>query len=329
MKKSHPNLANIVRMLSDGDYHDGTSMGAALQMSRSAVWKTIKKLQQVGVCIDSVKGKGYALKEPLRLLEQKYIQTQLGNEDIDILLFESIDSTNAYFRAKKQHKKITFCLAELQTQGKGRMHRIWHSPFGKNIYLSCFYPFQKDISELAGLSLVMSLAIAKTLNSYCNKNNFSTKWPNDVVCDNQKISGSLIEIQAESHGLCHAIIGIGINVNMLNDDHQITQPWTSLQKITGQYVDRNELCVQLIRHVIDYLRKFVLFGFLSFKDEWLKTDCLMGKSITLHHIHKKMEGIVKGINEQGHLLMQLSDGHIQAFSSGDVSLNHLFSISRP
>src|SRR5437016_1296084 len=94
MKKLNNHLANVVGLLQDGDYHDGTSMGAMLGMTRSAVWKTIKKLQQYNVPIDSIKGKGYALKESFILLDAIKIKQQVKKNDIDIVVLEQIDSTN-------------------------------------------------------------------------------------------------------------------------------------------------------------------------------------------------------------------------------------------
>lgn len=329
MKKLNSNLIHVVNLLKDHQYHDGTSIGKKLHTTRSAIWKLIKKLQQYDVQIDSVKGKGYALQEQLILLEQNKIQQRLINENVEMIIFESIHSTNEYIFASlrnkrgnsnKKNKFITICLAEQQTSGKGRLNRDWYSPFGKNIYLSCLYPFQKDISELAGLSLVTSLAIVRTLNSYGKDNHFSAKWPNDVVYEREKISGNLIAIQAESHGISHAIIGIGVNVNMLKDNHHITQAWTSLQKILGEYIDRNELCVRLINNLLSYLDEFASNGFAAFKDEWMKADCLMSREITLQHVNNKILGKAVGVNEQGHLLLQLADGSIQAFSSGETSV---------
>jgi BirA family biotin operon repressor/biotin-[acetyl-CoA-carboxylase] ligase len=210
-------------------------------------------------------------------------------------------------------------LAEQQTAGKGRLGRHWHSPFGKNIYMSCLYTFQKDISELAGLSLVISLAVAKAINSYAHKAQAFVKWPNDVVDEeNKKIAGSLIEIQAESHGISHAIIGIGININMLNDGDKITQAWTSLQKIFGEYVDRNEFCGRLINYLLFYLNKFAAIGLPAFKAEWQKADCLINRIITLRHAKEIVEGEVIGLNDMGHLLLKLSNGDLRAFSSGDT-----------
>ncbi|WP_232058662.1 biotin--[acetyl-CoA-carboxylase] ligase [Aquicella lusitana] len=318
MKKFNPNLVKLLNILNDGQYHDGDSVGRRLGMTRSAVWKTIKKLEAYEVAIDSVKGKGYALFDPLILLETQKIKKRL-NEKVDLHLFESIASTNDYLKSIKPVKGISFCLAEQQTSGKGRLNREWYSPFGRNIYLSCLYSFQKDISELSGLSLVISLTILKTLKNYGITGLF-VKWPNDIVHGNKKIAGSLIEIQAETHGFCQAIIGVGLNVNMLGGDLPITQAWTSMRKILGSPVDRNELCARLINTLLADLREFEEVGFSGFVDRWSEADALANQTITLKNVREEIRGKVAGINEHGHLLLRLANGSIRAFSSGDTSI---------
>jgi len=319
-KKPHESLAKIVHILSDGRYHDGTSIGESVQMTRSAVWKTIKKLVNYGVKIDSVKGKGYILPEPLVLLDINNIKKNIAN-NMDIVLFETIDSTNHYLKSFKNIKTPKVCIAEKQTHGKGRFNREWYSPFGKNLYFSCLYPFQKDVSELAGLSLLTSLAIVKTLQHFGIQDLLSVKWSNDVVHDNKKISGNLIEVQAETHAACQAIIGVGINVNMLHDDSQaISQQWTSLGKILGQSVDRNVLCSVLINYLLAYLQRFDTGGFAPFVKEWNELDCLMNKTISLNNVNNQFVGRMLGINNQGYLLLELPNGDVRTFSSGETTI---------
>jgi BirA family biotin operon repressor/biotin-[acetyl-CoA-carboxylase] ligase len=321
MKKLTTGFANLVAILNDGHYHDGTTIGDRLEITRSAVWKTIKKLQSYGIKVDSIKGKGYALLEPLVLLSQKEIKKNVSHSKVEVEVFETIPSTNDYLKANINDRAIRICLAEQQTQGKGRMHRTWHSPFAQNIYFSCQYSFQRDVSQLAGLSLVVSLAIAKTLASYGLPKSLSVKWPNDIMYDQKKLSGALIEIQAESHGACHAIIGIGLNVNMMHDEEaQILQDWTSLRKITASYIDRNEVCGLLIENLITYLRQFEKEGLAPFVSEWNDADCLMNKEISLKNGSRQIHGKAKGIDNLGNLLLQTSDGLLQAFSAGDTML---------
>jgi BirA family biotin operon repressor/biotin-[acetyl-CoA-carboxylase] ligase len=321
MKKLSQGLIKLVNLLNDLEYHDGTTLGEALQITRSAVWKTIKKLENYGVQLTSIKGKGYALAEPLLLLDKRFINQHVSNKDLPIEIFETIDSTNSYLKNFYSSTKPRICLAEQQTKGRGRLQRDWHSPFGQNIYFSCLYPFQRDISELAGLSLVVSLAIVKALTMYQFPQPVLVKWPNDVVYQNKKLAGCLLEIQAETNDLCSVIIGIGLNVNMLeNKDQSITQPWISLRKILNNPLDRNPLCVVLINTLLSYLQQFAAKGLPSFIEEWQQRDSLANKDIHLKHIQHKIGGRVTGINQHGHLVLKLPDGTVRTFSSGDTSV---------
>lgn len=321
MKKYNFNLLSLVDVLADGQYHDGTTIGAQLEVTRSAIWKAIKKLQNYGISIKSIKNKGYVLTEPLVLLDKNKIKKGVREGNILIDVVESLESTNDYLKDYKDAKQERICLAEHQTKGKGRLKRSWHSPFGQNIYLSFFYSFQKDVSELAGLSLLISLAVVKTLKQYYAQGEFLVKWPNDVVYKGKKLAGSLIELQAEANGLSYAIIGIGVNVNMMHaKNNQINQEWTSLREISKTYIDRNSLCVSLINNLVEYIRLFEVDGFSQFMKEWQKADYLQDKQITVKCMSNAIQGIAKGISPQGNLLLQLKDGVIKAFSSGDTSI---------
>lgn len=318
-KKLSASLIKMVHILSDGHYHDGNTLGEQLAMTRSAVWKAIKKLTGYAIKIDCVKGKGYALLEPLILLEQTKIKN-LVQEKITLDVFESMTSTNDYLKTFRNVHEIKICLAEHMTKGRGRLNREWYAPFGKNIYMSCLYPLQKDVSELAGLSLVMTLAIIKTLKNFAIDQHLFVKWPNDIIYANKKMSGILIEIQAETHGHCQAIIGVGVNVNMLDDESAISQAWTSMQKILGRYLDRNIVCAALINNLLAYLQQFAMHGFEYFVEEWAAVDCLTQQNIILKNIDQEVRGKVLGVNDQGHLLMQLPNGCVHTFSAGDASI---------
>jgi BirA family biotin operon repressor/biotin-[acetyl-CoA-carboxylase] ligase len=333
MKKLSPGLVKLVALLNDLKYHDGVTIGEKLHITRSAVWKTMKKLESYGVTIDSVKGKGYTLHEPLLLLDKNFISKNLSNKDILIEIYETIDSTNTYLKSFYNNDKPRICLAEHQTTGRGRLQRNWHSPFGQNIYFSCLYPFQKDISELSGLSLVISLAIVKALTIYKLPEPLLVKWPNDVTYQKKKLAGCLLEIQAETNGTCSVIIGMGINVNMVEDkNHTISQPWTSLKTILNTYINRNPLCVSLTNNLLLYLKQFEAKGLASFMDEWQRVDSLANQTIQLKHIHQHIHhtitGQVKGINQHGHLILTLPDNTVRAFSSGDTITTSLSSIPK-
>lgn len=330
-KLLNQNDIKIAELLSDCLFHDGISIGKNLNITRAAVWKVIKKFTQYSIPLISVKGKGYRFESPVILLSTAKIKSQLRHHLDKIDVFEKTESTNDDLKKViNQNKKVRVCIAETQIKGKGRLNRSWFSPFGKNIYLSMLYPFEKDISELSGLSLVVGLAICRAIEESINTSvgalcavpeKFMMKWPNDVYFGHSKLAGTLIETQSEANGFCNAVIGIGINVNMTDAlKKDIDKPWTSLLKITHQYQDRNILCALLIDNLIDYLERFSSNGLLSFLAEWEKRDCLFKKNITIVSGAKKQKGICSGINNQGHLLLKTRSSKVQAFSSGDTTL---------
>lgn len=306
-------LYQLAEQLNDLNYHDERVLGENLEITRSALSKMIKKLQNYGIEIEAIQER-YRLKEPLMLLHPEIIRAALS-ENIEIIVLESTTSTNDYFTAPKTK---SCCLAEHQTQGRGRFSRVWHSPFGKNIYLSFCYPFEKDMSELSGLSLVISLAITAALKTF-GLDNIKVKWPNDILCNNKKIAGILISI-LKNEGYT-ATIGIGLNVNMrASDAEEITQPWTSLYEQLQRSIDRNQTTIVLLLHLLDYLERFKKQGFSAFFDEWDSVDALAHQEITLESMSERISGKVLGINAQGHIQLRLSNGNIEAFSAGDVTI---------
>ncbi len=322
MKKPQTNFYQTIQLLGDGKFHDGTSIGKKLNITRAGVWKVIKKLEEYGVPVQSIKGKGYALTEPLLLLDAEKIMQTMSNKNIDIEYFETIDSTNDYLRSAQKDHKIKVCIAEHMSHGKGRLQRSWYSPFGPNIYMSLLYPFTKDISELAGLSLVVGLSLCKTINDlYKFEQPVNVKWPNDIIWQNKKLSGILIEVQAESNGVCYATIGIGVNVNLNSDKtQQISQPWTSISEINNQYNDRNVLYTKLLDNLLDYIKRFEANGFGDFLEEWKANDGLLNKTVSLKSGDLIYKGKAFGVNDHGHFLITNDDGKVMSFSAGDTTL---------
>jgi BirA family biotin operon repressor/biotin-[acetyl-CoA-carboxylase] ligase len=147
------------------------------------------------------------------------------------------------------------------------------------------------------------------------------KWPNDIQINSQKIGGILIDVAAEAHGHCKVIIGLGINVNMKNEQlDNIDQPWTSLEHILNRQLDRNIICVEVIKSLLQGLEIFSNKGLTSFLSEWKKYDLLEGKKVVACSAGKEFQGLAQGVNQNGHFLVELSSGKTITFSSGDIFL---------
>lgn len=329
MKESYSHLIKLTSILSDCQFHDGDTLGKRLGVTRAAIWKMTEKLGHYQIPITSVKGKGYTLSEPLILLDEKIIKQLLEPtlaKHIDLSVLESVDSTIAYLKQHYNPQKKSICIAEYQSKGIGRLGRVWTSPFGLNLYFSCRYQFYCDIADLSGLSLVSSIAVLKTLQKFGVSPDI--KWPNDIYCHGKKIAGCHIELTSESNGTCHAIISVGINVNMVRFPTQIHQPWTSLALETNEQLDRNPLAAELIQQLFVTIEEFTAVGLPSFKDFYRQHDYLHNQWITIQQHNTASEGKAVGIDDLGRLLLQSKPGTIVAISSGDASLKNLRSTTK-
>lgn len=291
MQNAQNYFAQIITLLNDGQFHHTIDLSQQLNINLIVVWKMIQKLKKYDIPIIIDEGKGYCLRKPLVLLDLQKIKNIMQTKSMRIDLFEKIDSTNEYLKRIESSQKLTACLAETQTQGKGRFQRRWYSPFGKNIYLSLKYIFNKDINALTGLSLVCGLAICDAIEKSCQLSNpIFIKWPNDIICNDQKLAGILIEVTAETNSLCSAIIGIGLNINMEHDNNTITKRWISLKNLTTVDHDRNQLCATIINHLIDFVECFENRGFNYFLASWKKRDYLLDKQVRLKSGLSELQG---------------------------------------
>lgn len=310
----------ILSILNDCHFHSGSDIAEHLCISRSAVWKVIQRLKKYNIDIKS-EHHGYLLTTPLILLDKHKIKSLIKDPKIDVECFETISSTTDYLRDQTPLKNLHVCLTEHQSKGRGRMGRLWASPFGRNVYFSIIYIFNKDISDLSGLSLAVGVLTANALSSLNENIKPLLKWPNDLYVNNQKVGGILIDLLAEANGNCTATISVGLNVNMKDVVLEgIDQPWTSLEHIVGVQLDRNILIAQLINSIVTGMIVFAEKSIDPFLEEWKRYDFLANKEISLRSGEKNVAGIAKGITSQGHLCLQLSSGEVKSFSSGDTTV---------
>lgn len=311
----------ILTILSDGLCHSGTELGQALNISRSAVWKQIKQLNEWAIPILSIPQQGYQLKQSLILLDEERIFKQLAGLPVRLHLFNSIDSTNRYLKDLPISEYLEICCAEQQTQGRGRFGRTWHSPFGENIYCSSRWKLDCNLAKLSGLSLITSLAVVKTLDQFIETKDIKIKWPNDILWKDKKLCGSLIEIIAESNAIAQVVIGIGLNVNSDTEHHPLPdKPWCSLYELSTCFYNRNEIIAHLITTLNRYLTQFLEHDLQFFMEEWQRYDYLVGKCITVSQALESITGVACGINSSGQLILQDDEGKIHLLSSGDTSL---------
>lgn len=314
----------ILKSLSDGSFHSGEALAKRAGVTRAAVWKAIQVLQsQYQLDIYSVHGRGYRLSKAIELLDKDSILGQLNHPQtlkaLDTLF--SIDSTNHYLMQSpaSQLQSPWVVLAEQQTAGRGRRGRLWQSPFAGNIYLSLLWRFTQINANFIGLSLAIGVVMCRIL-MHMGIEQLGLKWPNDVLCQGKKLCGILIEMRGETSGPYDAVIGIGLNLAMPEDiGRQIDQPWIALQQVSDTCVARNTLAANIIDALLEALPQFESHGLQPFLAEWRRLDVFRDQSVQLHLGEKTVDGIERGVDEQGALLVE-HNGKLQRYYSGEISL---------
>jgi len=316
----------LLKLLDDGDFHSGETLGEALGISRMAVWKHIKALRTTGVPLEIARGKGYRLQNALELLDRNSIlaavaaptRDRLGGVEVCLV----VDSTNNRLR-EQVHSGLssgTVCLAEMQHAGRGRRGRRWVSPFGANLYLSLLWRSPVGGAAPGGLRLVSGIAPMRSLRSF-GGTGVGLKWPNDIMASGAKLGGILIDVLGESTGPCVAIIGVGINVAMPQTaGTTIEQPWTDLLTLTGRRrLSRNRLAALLLDELLPLLAAFETDGMQPYLEEWKRYDMVDGQAVELHLPGRIIAGMACGIDAGGALLVDTGDGP-RRFASGEVTL---------
>lgn len=312
-------MTSIITLLADGKFHSGEELGNTLNISRAAVWKRLKKLEnETNLTIHSVRGKGYKLDSPLSLLDSKLLSQQISQWPINVLPKVSSTNTECFRLLNTSLAAPLAVTAEQQTAGKGRRGRDWVSPYGQNLYYSLLISLKNGAYQLEGLSLTVGLAVLQAIKKM-GLVQAGLKWPNDLLFENKKLCGILLEITGDPADICHVVIGIGINVNMPKAITEINQPWTSLRQELGTLIDRNKLLIELNHSLSYYLKTHYQHGFKALKDEWQANNLWQHKMVNLLQGNQQITGKMLGVDDTGALKL-LVNNEIQYFNAGEVSL---------
>jgi len=315
----------LLALLADGEFHSGQALADALGVSRTAVWKQLHKLEELGLAAESSKSKGYRIAGGVDLLDKAAILAGLSAPGRALLseldLHTQIDSTNAEAmrRVESGARAGLVCMAEQQTAGRGRRGRKWVSPFASNIYMSLVWEFEGGAAALEGLSLAVGVAITDALAS-CDIPHLELKWPNDVMYKGRKLGGILIEMVGDPAGTCQVVVGVGLNVRMPHKAAaDIDQQWIDIASLVEATPGRNTLAAAILDGLLLLMPEFASKGFAPWREKWAHRDAFLGKPVIVHSGPREVAGTVAGINESGALLLDIG-GTIQVFNGGEVSL---------
>ncbi|MFX1576545.1 MAG: biotin--[acetyl-CoA-carboxylase] ligase [Promethearchaeota archaeon] len=237
-----------------------------------------------------------------------------------LLHFSSLPSTNAYLKslAEVGEPEGLIVLADEQTAGKGRLDRSWHSPQGGLYFSLLVRPMTIEASKTPLITLTTGIALAQVFQSALGVKAV-LKWPNDVLLDNRKVAGILVESTFIETDIEFAVIGIGINVNSTRTDFPETlSPFAiTLQDKLNRPVDTPRLFGYLISQLEFWYMKLRDKGFKAIEPHYQQLCITLGKTVIIDLGNTQVTGLAKELASDGGLVLQTSEGR-QIIRSGDV-----------
>ncbi len=333
----------------------GGKIADKLGVTRSAVWKAIKSLQDEGYSITAVTNKGYCLSEKNDIISAESIKPYLNKKtkNMDVQVFKIIDSTSNYAKklAQEGAPEGTVIISEEQTQGRGRMGREFYSPSSTGIYMSIILRPKMSVEDSLLITTSVAVAVAKAIEkiAYIDTQikwvkyisfthlicvsiyakaiekiayiDTQIKWVNDIYFNGKKLCGILTEasLDFESGGLEYAVVGIGINVSTVQDSFP-----TSIRKIvTSIFPNKSPRPVRsiLIGEILNNIAECSdNITDKSYLDEYKKRSFLIGKSIVVINNETRTNARAIEIDDKARLIVRFEDGKTQALNSGEVSV---------
>ncbi|MDN3450899.1 biotin--[acetyl-CoA-carboxylase] ligase [Planococcus sp. APC 3906] len=303
----------------------GQQLADEFGISRTAVWKHIKELEEQGYEIASVKKKGYSLVSQPDTLEPAGLQPLLKTRMIGrtMVYQQSCASTQiiAHQLAQEGTPAGTVALAEEQTAGRGRMARVWDSAYGKGIWMSIVLRPDVVPQKAPQFTLVAAVAMVRAIEEVTGVKP-EIKWPNDILIRGKKCTGILTELQSDADGIQALIIGIGLNVNQeLSDfDEQVQPIATSLKMESGKHVSRQEMVRSILFYLEQYTDLYIEEGFGILKVLWESYSSTIGSKVRARLPKETLEGIAEGITEDGVLQLRTADGKLHSIYSADIEM---------
>jgi len=311
----------------------GEVLSEELSVSRTSVWKAIKKLKEEGYRIESVNNKGYRMIEESNELSESRFIHELSPLGFDyVKLYETIDSTNVEAKRKADIVESNgLFIAKEQTLGKGRRGREWHSPHGSGIYFSMLIRPNIEPNNASMLTLAAGISVCETINALFHLNS-AIKWPNDIVSDGRKLCGILTEMSAEIGYTNYVVIGIGINMKQRKFPSELEDKATSLlierdksarldEIPDGEY----QLIAGTVDRFINYAKQIEKDGNLQKLVPAYEALCVnVNQKVRVESGKEEFTGQGLGITPEGQLLVKDEFGEVVKLYSGEVSVRGIY-----
>ena len=306
-----------------GTFISGNELAKKISVSRNAVWKAIKSLEEEGYQIQAIKNKGYSLSEETDILSFQSIRKHFKRyqDTFDIEVYKVIDSTNnkAKILGSEGALEGKVIIAEEQTGGKGRLGRSFFSPTGSGIYMSLLLRPKVEATKALLITTAAAVAVAEAIEAVSHKD-AKIKWVNDIFIDEKKVCGILTEasLGMENGGVEYAVLGIGINVKEPKGGFpkEIKDIATSIFKDANTDV-RSQLIAEILERFWDY---YQVLCEKTYMEEYKRRSFLIGRRITVISGEERRDATALEINDDCQLKVRMDDGEECILSTGEVSI---------
>ena len=292
----------------EGQYVSGETLSRELNISRTAIWKQIRKLEEQGFRFEASRKLGYKLLSSPDPLVAERIISKLTTERFgrQIKVMDSVQSTQLEAKALAEQgaEEGTLVIAERQLGGRGRMGRTWISPAGKGVWMSMVMRPGMPMHFAPQLTLLTAVALCRSLRRLTSLD-IGIKWPNDLLIGGKKISGILLESAAEEERLRYVIAGIGISVNLDADDYplELQTKATSLRIAADRRFDRSEIITSFLNEWEQLYLDYTDHGFEVVRLLWETLSISLHKPAAITTPQETFTGIPIGLHESGALIV--------------------------
>lgn len=320
----------LLRLLADGGFHSGEAMGRELGVSRATVFSALAEVADYGLTLQRIRGRGYRLEAPWQCLDAVEINRCLGDcaarFQLEVIQQAASSNSELLQRAVRGAPSGSVLAVELQTAGRGRIGRVWHSGLGNALTFSLLWRFECGLNGLSGLSLAVGVAILRALRRF-EAAGVGLKWPNDILAEHGnsmvrgKLGGVLIEAQGDMYGPSAVVIGIGLNCSLPTVlERAITQPAVSLKQLCVKPPTRDQLLAAVLQELAAVLDEFARDGFAALRGEWERYHAQQDLPIQLQMPDGSLvKGIARGVGDNGELRLETAQG-MRQFNSGEVGV---------
>jgi len=328
-------LRPIVRLLQDQQWISGAEIGKITGYLGEDLEQAIAVLKARGLPLECQAERGYRLTSPARLIDESRLTRLLRDAGLisatRVSVVDVVDSTNRrlldWADPVTLHGRV--CIAEYQSDGRGRQGRPWHAAGYQNLTLSLAWRIKQGADEMSAISLVAGLVVCDCLEDI-GVGGVWLKWPNDVVSPAGKLAGILVETKSTELGRLHVVIGIGINIhNTSAVKAWVEQPVADLDMMMNSNLDRTSLSAKLLSGLSCALEKMNQSGFSNYVRKWNKRDTYMGREVIGAIGGQKIQGQGLGIDDSGAYRVRDERGRTHRLISGEVRLRRATEMPKP